>query len=65
LTTSPSKEAEPRPKSGRKVVLKSHVNEALTFYLRTFSVIEDNQEVVSFYKVPEGLDVKIEEIKHD
>lgn len=47
-------------KSGRKVVLKDHVNEALTQYLQSLSMINKNQEVTSFYKVPEGLDVKVE-----
>lgn len=51
--------------SKRKVIVKDHVNEAMTYYLRTLSVLGDNEEVVSFYKVPEGLDIKIEEVKHD
>jgi hypothetical protein len=44
----------------RRVVSKDRVNEALTLHLRALSVLEDNEEVTSFYKVPEGLDVKIE-----
>lgn len=44
----------------RKVVSKDRVCEALTYYLQTLSVLNKDQEVTSFYKVPEGLDVKIE-----
>ncbi len=47
-------------KSGRKIVEKDHVNQALTQYLRSLSAINKDQEVTSFYKVPEGLDVKVE-----
>lgn len=48
--------------SKRKVVLKDHVCEALTQYLHSLSMLNKNQEVTSFYKVPEGLDVKVETI---
>lgn len=53
LTTSRSK---------RKVVAKDHVNEALTQYLHSLNMINKDEEVTSFYKVPEGLDVKVEKI---
>lgn len=48
--------------SGRKVVTKEHVNEALTQYLHSLSLLDKTKEVTSFYKVPEGLDVKVENI---
>ena len=47
-------------KSGRRVVTKDHVLEALTAYLISLSVINDDEAVTSFYAVPEGLDVRIE-----
>jgi thioredoxin-related protein len=46
----------------RKIVNKEHVNEALTQYLRALSVLAKNEEVTSFYKVTEGLNIKIEEV---
>lgn len=46
----------------RKIVSKDRVCEALTMHLRALSVLEDNEEVTSFYKVPEGLDVKVENV---
>jgi len=46
----------------RKIVLNIRVCEAITQHLRALSVIEDNEEVTSYYKVPEGLDVKVERV---
>lgn len=64
MTTSRSKIDKPS-KSGRLVVHKEHVCDALTGFLQSLSIIDDDHEVTSFYKVPEGLDVKIEESKYD
>lgn len=45
----------------RKIINKEHVQEALTQYLRALSILGKNEEVTSFYKVTEGLNIKIEE----
>lgn len=41
---------------------KGHVNEALTIYLRSMSLINDDEEVTNFNKAPDSLDVKVEKI---
>lgn len=43
----------------RKVVSNELACEAMTVQLRALSIIDDNQYVESFYRVPEGWDVKI------
>lgn len=43
----------------RKVVSNELACEAMAIQLRALSVIDDNEIVESFYRVPEGWDVKI------
>lgn len=50
---------------GFRTISKDHVNEALTTYLRTMSLINKDEHVTNFNKAPDALDVKIERIKHD
>lgn len=48
--------------SGFKTIPKYHVNLALTMYLRSASLINDDEEVTNFNKAPDSLDVKVEKI---
>ncbi len=48
-----------------KTITKTHVNAALTQYLRTLSVIGPDEEVTNFNKAPDALDVKIEKVNED
>lgn len=43
------------------VINKEHVNQALTQYLRSLSFIHDDEEVHSFKKSPEGLEIKVKD----
>ena len=43
-----------------RVLLEPHILEAATVYLRSLSLIDDNEEVVRYKKVPEGIEVDIE-----
>lgn len=45
-----------------KSIPKHHVNEAMTQYLRSISMINDDEEVTNFNKAPDSLDVKVEKI---
>lgn len=52
----------PKTKRGRKtyrIITVNHVADALTAYLRSMSMIEDNEIVEHFLRSPEGLEVKI------
>ena len=49
-------------KRGRKTfrsISNEHVQQALTYYLRTLKMIDADEEVISYFKTPEGIDVKI------
>lgn len=48
--------------AGFKTMSKAHVNEALTNYLRTISLIDNDEEVTNFNKAPDSLDVRIERV---
>lgn len=45
-----------------KTMSKTHVNNALTAYLRSLSMINDDEECTNFNKAPDSLDVRIEKI---
>lgn len=45
-----------------RTISKAHVNLALTGYLRSMSLINDDEEVTNFNKAPDALDVKIEKV---
>lgn len=47
---------------GFRTIPKYHVNLALTTYLRSMKLIDDDQEVTNFNKSPDALDVKIERV---
>lgn len=43
-----------------KVMSDSHVRDALAAHLRALSILDDDETVVKFKRVPEGLEVNIE-----
>lgn len=55
-------ETTPRKTGKFRLVSKTHVAEALTMYLRSMSMINDDEEVTNFNKAPDALDVKVEKI---
>lgn len=48
-----------------KTVAKHHVLEGLTQYLRSLSIIDDNQEVVQIRNFPDTVDVCVEKVSKD
>jgi hypothetical protein len=56
----------PKTTRGRKTfrsITDPHVLQALTYYLRTTMMINKDEEVISYFKTPQGIDVKIGEFK--
>ncbi len=54
-------------KAGKKTfrtITTDHVLHALTYYLRSLTMIEKDEEVTHIFKVPEGFDIKIEKSPH-
>lgn len=52
----------PKTSRGRKTfrsISSEHVKIAMTGYLRSMSLIDDDEEVIHYFKTPEGVDVKI------
>lgn len=62
-TDNVSSDPEPqKTRRGRKTfrsITNEHVCLAMTAHLRSLSSIDDDEEVVSYFKVPEGIEVKI------
>lgn len=62
LELSKADEAKTKTTRGRKtfrLITNEHVQQAMTYYLRTLKMIDADEEVIHYFKVPEGIEVKI------
>jgi len=64
-----SSDPEPQKKTGKKLfrsISRDHGNQAMTYYLRSLSMIDKDEEVTHINTMgPQGLEVKVERTFHD
>lgn len=57
-----SKAVSPKTKRGKTIfrtIIDENVRCALTFWMKSINAINDDEEVIHYFKVPEGIEVKI------